>query len=672
MPTPTSWSDSIAVSLSGSTNIDALLWGTRWANSIITYSFPGFGSDWSTSSITGYGPSDGFREPWSIWFAPLSVSNQNAFVDALQQWANVSNLQFSPVEDTSANVGDIRAAYSYVSILDLAQAWAYFPSDTSYGGDLWINALGSSATEEWTPGSYENFAILHELGHALGLKHPFIGWSVLPASLDSQSFTIMSYAAQPGDFTTHFSFYPTTPMVLDIAAIQYLYGANDSYHAGNDIYAYSDSTRFHHTLWDSGGSDTIQYSGSLNATIDLRSGVEYGSAIGLPIYVVSADGVNLYPVNNIWIAYGVVIENASGGSGDDTLIGNSVDNLLSGGPGDDMLIGNDGNDTMEGGAGVDTMIGGAGDDVYVVDDTSDSAIEKTGEGNDTVVSAVSWALAANLENLVLTGVADLYGLGNAGNNVLIGNAGSNVLGGGGGNDHLLGLEGNDVFVYTEGVDAFDGGDDVDTAVFSLFDAAVVVSLEDNPSGQEVWTTDRADLSSGTWRGIVELSSIENVIGGAHGDLLLGNAGDNELEGGDGNDVLVAGQGHDILDGGNGDDLLIGQLNNDGLTGGAGADLFWFDGSGPGTSDLITDFAPGEDLILLYSNAFAALSPGPLPAENFASGAGISASDPGHFVLYDTGSGDLLYDADGSGAGFPERVAIVGHEPSLSESDIFIV
>ena len=356
MPSPTSWSSVVPVGLTGSQTIDALLYVARWESSTITYSFPGIGSIWSTSTTTGYGPSNGGKEPWSLSFSPLSTSDQIAFKGALQKWSNVANLQFSQVADTSSNVGDIRAAYTYQNAHANDQSWAYLPANAASAGDIWFNVIGTSAANYWTAGSRSYFAVLHELGHVLGLKHPFEGTNQLPPSLDSESYTIMSYAAQPGDNSTQFSFNPTTPMQLDIAAIQQLYGANYSYQSGNDTYSFSDSATYHETIWDGGGSDTIQYTGSRTATIDLREG--FGSKIGTPVYVQNSSGATLYQADNIQIAYGAVIENATGGSGDDVLTGNAGGNVLDGRAGADK---------MDGGAGIDTArLGGKSSDYFLV------------------------------------------------------------------------------------------------------------------------------------------------------------------------------------------------------------------------------------------------------------------------------------------------------------------
>lgn len=313
---------------------------------------------------------------------------------------------------------------------------------------MWFNINGTSAIDYWTPGTYPNFAVLHELGHALGLKHPFevggLSSTVLPSSLDTQSYTVMSYTAQVGDIahTTKFSFYPTTPMMLDIQAIQYVYGANNSYHTGNDTYSYSDTTYYHEAIWDAGGTDTIQYSGVLNSAIDLRAG--YGSDIGLNVYVQDAYGVNLQAVNNVWIAIGVTIENAIGGSGNDILTGNDANNSLDGGAGNDTMYGGAGNDTFDWNAsnrgGNDTFYGGTGNDVYVLDSANDSVVEYSGEGVDTIWVNFSFSLSS------LPYVENLYAFGASGL-ILTGNSGDNVIQGASGNDTLTCAGGNDVFAF---------------------------------------------------------------------------------------------------------------------------------------------------------------------------------------------------------------------------------
>lgn len=112
---------------------------------------------------------------------------------------------------------------------------------------------------------------------------------------------------------------------------------------------------------------------------------------------------------------------------------------------DNTLTGNAGNNRLDGGAGADTLIGGAGDDTYVVDQANDRIVELAGQGNDTVVSSVDWALGAHLENGRLSGSAHLSLTGNALDNLLSGNSGNNFLDGGAGHDTMIGGAGDDTY-----------------------------------------------------------------------------------------------------------------------------------------------------------------------------------------------------------------------------------
>ena len=123
---------------------------------------------------------------------------------------------------------------------------------------------------------------------------------------------------------------------------------------------------------------------------------------------------------------------ASSGTGNDeanVILGNTGNNILNGKAGNDELRGGDGADRLTGGSGTDTLKGEAGNDTYVLDSLEDTIIEETGQGTDTVESAVSYTLGVNLENLILVGDQNLDAFGNALDNSLTGNSGSNVLDG---------------------------------------------------------------------------------------------------------------------------------------------------------------------------------------------------------------------------------------------------
>lgn len=340
---------SVRVDLSGNAQLDALLEGTKWGGpagtaATLDYSFPTAASTWAS----GYG--DG--EPLAK-VTGLTAEQQAAAVSTMAAWAAVANLHFNPVADTASSVGDIRFAGTNSSGIRNSQAYAYSPSNVPEGGDIWLNP--GAYWDGYNPGDYGYATYLHELGHALGLSHPFGGsiGGVLPIAEDSYNNSLMSYTALAGYSGSYVNFNPTTPMLYDIAVIQYLYGANTSYHAGDDTYTFHQGQSYYQTLWDGGGTDTIAWDGATQgATIDLRPG--HWSDLGNPLQFNDASGKPLATVGlDMAIYYTVTIENAIGGAANDTLIGNPVANLLSGNGGSDTLLGNQGNDTLDGGSGID-------------------------------------------------------------------------------------------------------------------------------------------------------------------------------------------------------------------------------------------------------------------------------------------------------------------------------
>lgn len=157
-----------------------------------------------------------------------------------------------------------------------------------------------------------------------------------------------------------------------------------------------------------------------------------------------------YEYDDVRIDGGIGNDTLWANSGADVLVGNAGHDNLYGGAGNDTLHGGEDNDILDGGRGADTMIGGTGNDTYVIDEIGDTITESAHEGKDTVKSAISYSLGANVENLTLTGTAAINATGNAQNNILTGNGGANVLAGGAGNDTLKGGAGKDTYLFNRG------------------------------------------------------------------------------------------------------------------------------------------------------------------------------------------------------------------------------
>ncbi|MFN5990091.1 MAG: pre-peptidase C-terminal domain-containing protein, partial [Dolichospermum sp.] len=259
---------------------------------------------------------------------------------------------------------------------------------------------------------------------------------------------------------------------------------------GNDIYIV-DSTTDTITELASGGTDTIQ--SSVTYTIATLTNVENLTLTG----TAAINGTG-NAGNNVITGNGAN-NTLDGGAGTDTLIGGlgndiyivdsatdtitesanagidtvqssvtytiaalaNVENLTltgtaaingTGNAGNNVITGNGGNNTLTGGAGTDTLIGGLGNDIYIVDSTTDTITESANAGTDTVQSSVTLTLAANVENLTLTGTAAVNGTGNGGNNVITGNGANNILNGGAGTDTLIGGLGNDIYIVDSTTD----------------------------------------------------------------------------------------------------------------------------------------------------------------------------------------------------------------------------
>jgi Ca2+-binding RTX toxin-like protein len=243
--------------------------------------------------------------------------------------------------------------------------------------------------------------------------------------------------------------------------------------------------------------------------------------------------------------------------------GNAQDNILTGNSAANTLTGGDGNDTLNGGAGADKLLGGLGNDTYFVDNVGDVITENLGEGIDSVQSSVTYTLAANVENLTLTGTAKINATGNALDNVLDGslNTAANVLTGGAGNDtYILGSGDTIVEAAAAGIDTV-----LSSATYTL--AANLENLTLTGTAAINGTGNTVDNI------LIGNSAANTLSGGAGNDWLSGGLGNDSLNGDAGNDILQGGEGNDTLSDTAGNNLLDGGAGGDTLTGNAGNELF---------------------------------------------------------------------------------------------------
>ncbi|TVZ66727.1 M10 family metallopeptidase [Rhizobium mongolense] len=564
-----------SVSLTGDQRIDGLISGYAW-DGTITYAFPTSSTSYSYNGEKDYS------------FSSISSQQKSSALFLMEQsYGNTANDGFSVEGFTNANfaighedTASLRFAQS--SHPSLPTAGAYYPSTDSWGGDVWFGTEYAGTESDYRLpelGNYAGHTLAHELGHALGLKHghePDINPTIVPSAYDSIEYTIMTYRTYIGDDTSGYNYEqngaPQTFMMLDIAALQEMYGADYTTNSGNTVYKWKpnegvtyvngvaaitpDENRIFATIWDGGGLDTYDLSAyTTRLKIDLRPG---GYSVFSQGQLADLNGGpnNGYARGNIFNALlyhnnpSSLIENVQAGSGNDTVVGNEMVNTLWGNAGNDSLDGGAGNDWLSGGAGADLLVGGSGVDTASYGTATAglkvSLLNSSGNTGDAAGDTYS-----EIENLAGSTFAD----------TLYGNAGANRLNGGAGNDWLSGGAGADQLV---------GGSGVDTASYGTATAGVKASLL-NSSGNT------RDAAGDTY------SEIENLAGSTFADALYGNADANRLNGGAGNDWLSGGAGADQLVGGSGVDtasygtatagVKASLLNSSGNTGDAAGDTY---------------------------------------------------------------------------------------------------
>jgi hypothetical protein len=394
--------------------------GNVFIDALAAYSFLDIGGD---RNIT-YSFATGGNVSPHLW----SLSDKQSWQNAMQQWVNVANITAQEVFTPEA---DLREAWVSSDVITAGHGLGpdgvplvSYHSLPQIGGSSFNGEYNRGYTgtvhqpPHWKPvgpvtGSSGYWIFLETIGHGLGLTSPFgtqdlANEPLFPGvtnagDLGAFGYNQMVYTALspnkgqyiPGALDYG---YPVTPMGFDIAAIQFLYGPNTTFHSGSDGYGLPDANEPGTTwqcIWDTGGTDTIVYGGNKNATIDLRAATLVN---GDPIAggaISKVDGI----FGGLTIANGVVIENASGGSGNDRLVGNSANNILNGNAGDDTVV----------------YFGDKAN--YTVQNLPDRIVVSGPEGTDTLFSIEHLEFAATAATPVsgpawsLAGAGDLTGEG---------------------------------------------------------------------------------------------------------------------------------------------------------------------------------------------------------------------------------------------------------------------
>ncbi|MCK1545758.1 VCBS repeat-containing protein [Bradyrhizobium sp. 179] len=365
----------VTVTKTNNADVDGLLSGYKWSGAI-TYSFPDSSSDYA-NPYTG-----GSSEPTTSGFASAPTQMQTAInyaIGLINSYTN-ANIQYA-----GTNGADIMIAQSPSAS---PTSYGYYPGNYASGGDIWFGTQYNYSLAKL--GNYYFATALHELGHAVGLKHSQEAGGpanvAVPTAHDDSEYTVMSYRSYVGastttGYTNEAYGYPQTYMANDILALQTMYGPNFTTQSSNTVYTWNPTTgqefingvgqpapgggaggsanRIYETVWDGGGVDTYDLS---NYTTNLSINLNPGASSVFSSVQLAYLGDGHYASGNVYNAYlyngdaRSYIDNAIGGSGNDTLVGNAIANALNGAGGNDTITGGGGNDAINGGSGTDTAV----------------------------------------------------------------------------------------------------------------------------------------------------------------------------------------------------------------------------------------------------------------------------------------------------------------------------
>ncbi len=407
-----------ALSAADNQNVSSVLAGAAWNAREITYSFP------TSADVYGTPLTYGDPAPFN-GFLPVTAAQQGEILRAFSLIASYTGLGFSEIIETA----DTHATLRFANSFSPATAYAYFPGNYPQAGDVFFGTLGRNPV---MGNSDSGQVLLHEIGHALGLKHAhdIMTYGAMNADRRDIEFSLMNYpnyiGATEGFQTAATS--PQTFMTYDIAALQHMYGANFDWVGQSATYTWSEATgaafidgvsqgtpvdnHIFATIWTGGATSTYDLGNFAQDQVDdMNPGgwMTFSDAqlAHLNALAPTKPAGEIYASGNIYNALLVdgdtrsLITNLVPGQGNDTITGNAAGNEIRAGAGNDTVSAGGGGDKVFGGAGNDTLGGDAGDDL--VDGGAGADILAGGAGKDVFAYAAGYGADTILDFLQADG-----------------------------------------------------------------------------------------------------------------------------------------------------------------------------------------------------------------------------------------------------------------------------